>query len=132
MKRDIADEAFSNCVRAAHEHTCEMCGKQGRMECSHVFSRRHMSVRYDKLNANCLCNGCHRKWHESPLGAADWFVANFGQARWVLLSEKKLQIAKGIKAQKKDIARHYREQLKIIEQKRADGVTGYIDFVSYQ
>lgn len=132
MKRDIADTAFSNCLRAAHDNTCEMCGKQGRMELSHVFSRRHMSIRYDKLNANCLCNYCHRQWHESPLAAEQWFTQMFGRGRFELLVEKKNQKAKGIKREKPEIAKHYREQLKIIEQKRADGEVGYIDFISYQ
>ena len=36
------------------------------------------------------------------------------------------------KMEEKEIAKHYREQLKIIEQKRADGVIGYIEFESYQ
>ncbi|AUR89788.1 NinG protein [Vibrio phage 1.132.O._10N.222.49.F8] len=132
MKRDIADDAFSKCLREAHDNTCEMCGKIGRMECSHVFSRRHMSIRYDKLNANCLCNGCHRKWHESPLNSAHWFKMQFGEARYDLLVEKRNQIAKGIKSEKKAIAKHYREQLKLIQERRESGEVGYIDFISYQ
>ena len=32
----------------------------------------------------------------------------------------------------KDVANHYREQLKIIQEKRSNGEVGYIDFVSYQ
>lgn len=132
MKRDIADTAFSDCVRAAHNNTCEMCGKVGRMECSHVFSRRHLSIRYDKLNANCLCSYCHRVWHESPLSASSWFIGKFGEARFELLSEKKHMIAKGIKSQKSSIAKHYREELKQIQLKRNEGDDSYIDFISYQ
>lgn len=132
MKRDVADAAFSDCLREAHDHTCEKCGKQGRMELSHVFSRRHMSIRYDKLNANCLCSYCHRTWHESPLEAERWFTDMFGQGRYDLLIEKKNQKAVGIKRQKSEIAKHYREQLKIIQEKRNSGEQGFIDFISYQ
>ena len=36
------------------------------------------------------------------------------------------------KIEEKDIAKHYREELKKILAKRDSGETGYIDFVSYQ
>jgi len=49
-----------------------------------------------------------------------------------LLREKRDSRVKVSKKEEKEIAAHYREQLKIIEAKRLDGVTGVIDFVSYQ
>ena len=36
------------------------------------------------------------------------------------------------KAEEKEIAKHYREQLKFINQKRFDGAQGFNVFVSYQ
>ena len=132
IKISAADKAFSDALRAAHDHTCEMCGIQGRMETSHVFSRRHRGLRWSTINANCLCNGCHRKWHESPLAAASWFRRTFGEGRWQLLEEKRNQVCKVPKSEEKEIAKHYRQQLKIIEAKRAEGQTGFIDFESWQ
>jgi len=50
-----------------------------------------------------------------------------------LLVEKKNLYVKVSKIEEKnEIAKHYREQLKIIEDKRKEGQTGYIDFISYQ
>ena len=131
MKISAADKAFSECVRNAHDFTCERCSKVGRMETSHVYSRRHRTIRWDKQNANCLCNGCHRKWHESPLEAFIWFVGMFGQNRVDLLVEKREQRYKVPKTEEKLIAKHYREELALINEKRNSGVQGYIDFVSY-
>ena len=48
------------------------------------------------------------------------------------LREKRDLKIKVPKSEEKEIAKHYREQLKIIEQKRLDGVLGYIDFESWQ
>lgn len=132
MKRTPADIAFSKCVRTAHDNTCEWCGKIGLMDCSHVFSRRHRTIRWDKLNANCLCKGCHRKWHESPANSMHWFLMKFGEDRIDLLREKMRSKIRVPKAEEREIAAHYREQVKLIEEKRASGETGYIDFVSYQ
>lgn len=134
-----ADTYFSKCIREANDYTCEWCGAVGRgddifkrMECSHVYSRRHRTIRWHSMNGNCLCNGCHKKWHESPLAAFAWFENKFGAARVELLREKMNCKVKVPKTEEKEIAAHYRAQLKIIEQKRADGGQGYIEFESWQ
>lgn len=132
LKISTADKYFSMCIREARNHTCETCGKTGRMEASHVYSRRHRTIRWDKLNIMCQCNGCHRAWHESPLKSFAWFESEYGQGRIDILREKMNSKIKVPKSEEKEIASHYRAQLKLIEQKRADGETGYIDFESWQ
>jgi hypothetical protein len=139
VKLSAADIAFSQCVRAAHDYTCQKCGIQklptGRrggsgMECSHRYSRRHRTIRWAKDNADCLCSGCHRWFGENPIEAVAWLVEKVGEGELRLLMEKREQRFKVPKSEEKEIAKHYREQLKILEQKRLDGVTGYIDFES--
>ena len=133
MKITAADKYFSLCVRNAADNTCEWCGKSdARMECSHVYSRRHRTIRWDAMNAVCKCNGCHKKWHESPLNAFTWFESKFGIGRIDLLREKMNMKVKVSKIEEKEIAKHYREQLKEIEAKRAKGEIGHIEFISYQ
>ena len=141
MKLSPADIAFSQCVRASADYICQMCGIQkppvnrrggSGMECSHRYSRRHRTIRWAKDNADCLCSGCHRKFGESPIDAMKWLLEHAGELELELLVEKRNQIFKVPKSEEKEIAAHYREQLKIIEAKRLDGVTGVIDFVSYQ
>ena len=132
VKITAADRAFADCLKAAHDNTCEWCGIIGRMETSHVHSRRHRTIRWDKLNANCLCNGCHRRWHESPLAASEWFSETFGEGRVAILREKMNNRVKVPKSEEKDIAKHYREELKKINEARNNGITGYVDFMSWQ
>jgi len=132
VKIKPSDTAFANCLKAAHNYTCERCGKQGRMETSHVYGRRHRTIRWCKDNANCLCNYCHRIWHENPLDSFIWFDSMFGGKRREILIGKLNNRLKVPKTEEKDIAKHYREQLKIIEEKRSNGQTGYIDFESWQ
>lgn len=132
IKIKPSDKAFADCLKAAHDYTCEKCGKVGRMETSHVYSRKHRTIRWSKDNANCLCHYCHRVWHESPLAAFAWFEHTFGSGRVELLIERMNNRVKVPKTEEKDIAKHYREQLKIIQDKRLHGENGYIDFISYQ
>ena len=113
MKITPADKAFSDVVR--HKSTCDRCGKVGRVECSHVYGRRHRTIRWDLLNAKPLCHGCHRWWHENPLEASLWFNEKYGEARRDILLEKKRSRIKVSKLEEKDIAKHYREELKKME-----------------
>lgn len=132
MKISTADKYFSLCVREAADNTCETCGKVGRMEASHVYSRRHRKIRWDKLNIMCQCNGCHRSWHESPLKSFRWFEETYGRGRVDLLLEKMQSKVKVSKLEEKEIGVHYREQLKILDQRRAEGEAGKLDFESWQ
>lgn len=132
MKISPADKAFADCIKEAHNHTCAVCGIQGRMELSHIHSRRFRTIRWAVLNALPKCHTCHRWWHENPTESGAWFEKTYGEGVVDLLIEKRNAKFKVPKSEEKEIAKHYREQLKIIEQKRADGATGYIDFESWQ
>lgn len=141
MKLSPSDIAFSQCVRASADHTCLRCGIQkpptnrrgsSGMDCSHVYGRRHRTVRWCSDNAKCLCTGCHRWWHENPTESGKWYEDLVGIGFMERLTEKRNQMVKVSKGEEKLIARHYRLQLKIIEEKRADGETGMIPFESYQ
>ena len=56
----------------------------------------------------------------------------FGQDREEILIEKRNSRLKVPKIEEKNIAKHYRDELKKIQEKRTEGETGYIDFVSWQ
>ncbi len=141
MKLSPADIVFSQCVRGAADHICLKCyiqkpptnrrGSSG-MDCSHVYGRRHRTIRWAKENAKCLCSTCHRWWHENPTESGKWFLSIVGEAFMEKVREKRDLKIKVSKAEEKEIAKHYRNELKIIEAKRAEGQTGYIDFISYQ
>lgn len=49
-----------------------------------------------------------------------------------MLQEKRDSKVKITKLEEKDIAAHYRKQLKIMEDRRLDGETGKLDFESWQ
>jgi len=133
IKISAADKIFADCVKAAYDYTCEVCGIQGRMETSHIHSRAHRNIRWCKDNAIPKCHTCHRWWHQNPTESGIWFRKKYGDHFADLLVEKKNLYVKVSKIEeKKEIAKHYREQLKIIEDKRKEGQTGYIDFISYQ
>ena len=141
MKLKPADISFSQCVRAAYDYVCQRCQVQkppqsrrggSGMELSHRYGRRHRTIRWAKDNGDCLCTGCHRYFTENPLDYAAWILERDGQGAIDLLREKRDSMVKVSKIEEKAIARHYRLQLKNIEEKRLNGETGVIPFESYQ
>ena len=147
LKLSQADIWFSRCIRAAADHTCARCGIQklptgtrgsDGLECSHRYGRRARTVRWCAAkdgcatNADCLCSACHRHFEEHPLEYAGWMVKRDGEGAIELLREKWRATIKITKAEEKEISKHYREQHKIIQEKRAEGIAGPIEFESYQ
>lgn len=137
MKHSPADAAFSKCVRERNDWICERCGKQyekGSMglHCSHIYSRRHRTIRWAGDNAQALCFSCHQWYGGNPADSGLWLQDLLGEGHIAILREKRDSMVKVPKTEEKDIAKHYREQLRILEQQRAEGETGRIEFESYQ
>ena len=117
MKCSAADTAFSKAIKLRDNYTCQKCGiVRDRMECSHIHSRRHRTIRWDAMNAITKCHSCHRWWHENPTEAGRWFEGKYGTLHVELLLEKKRNPVKVPKSEEKAIAKHYREQIKLMEQ----------------
>lgn len=116
MKVSAADTWFSKAVKLRDKNACQKCGIQrDRMECSHVYGRRHRTIRWDLLNAKTLCGGCHRWWHENPTESGRWFVDRFGEQRLEILREKRDSRIKVPKSEEKEIAKHYKKEVKAME-----------------
>ena len=137
IKRTPADAAFSDCVRERANWTCERCGscfpegRRGGLDCSHHHSRGNWSIRFDPLNAEALCYGCHS--HEGGTQQRREQVLSSGEQD--ILFEKMRDTPLGREYRKTKgkgaIAKHYRDELKRMQELRAEGETGRIDFVGY-
>ncbi len=132
MKLKQSDIWFSKCVRHSKNWTCEKCGKtytaddaRG-LDCSHIFGRRFRSTRWASENAQALCMGCHRWYHEQPTESGVWVMEMIGPGAYELLVEKKNQIVKVSKTEEKEIAAHYRKEYRRMVDE------GSFEFVSWQ
>lgn len=84
MKIDEADKNFSLWIRTRDDWTCQRCHHQytpptRALHCSHFMGRAKESTRFEPLNADSLCDGCHRYFTSHPLTHYDWQVARKGQ-----------------------------------------------------
>ena len=80
------DREFSVLVR--EKGYCEWCGSvDNQLQHAHVIGRANKFLRWDIMNAMCLCSYCHQyRWHENPLIAQKWFKEKF-PGRYIYLME---------------------------------------------
>jgi len=138
MKLTPADIAFSWCVRERAAWTCEKCGRvytppTKALHCSHYIGRGNWSTRFEPLNAFAHCFGCHQLLGGDPHLFREWVIDRIGLDRYEIIIEKKENpmIGKQMRHEKKDIAKHYRDEHNKMLKKRANGETGRLEFVGY-
>lgn len=120
IKRNATDALFSDCVREIAGWKCERCGKQyvkkeslggSGLECSHYWSRRNRSVRWDFENAASLCSYCHRLFTENPSLHHSFFIKRLGQEKYEQLG---IRARTPTKLDEKEIRANLRQKLKDI------------------
>ena len=131
-----ADAAFSKCVREAAWWRCQRCDAQHQeksrgLHCAHFMSRGHWGTRFDPNNVAALCYGCHSHMDSHPYEKTAWFEDLLGIGMAEIVREKANRPAHGIKKFKADIAKHYRAELKRLQQLRLDGATGVLEVIPY-
>ena len=89
IKIDAADRAFSEYIRTRDQWTCQRCHKRydesvsrDRMalHCSHFQGRGKEATRFEPLNADALCYGCHQYFTSHPGEHLAWQTQRKGQA----------------------------------------------------
>jgi len=88
IKIDAADKAFSDYIRARDGWKCSRCKRQYNpsipehrmaLHCSHFQGRGKEATRFEELNADALCYGCHKYLGSHPAEHYVWQVARKGQ-----------------------------------------------------
>ena len=94
IKMSRADNVFSWWIRSRDKWTCQYCGKKfipptRKLHASHYHTRGAKSVRFDPLNVESFCQGCHF-FLETRKNAEyyDWKLKQLGTRRLNTLKKK--------------------------------------------
>lgn len=137
IKVSRLDAAFSQLVRERAAWCCEKCGQhytQDRrrgLECSHLFGRRHYSVRWHPLNAAAHCTGCHFDLGSNPIEFAEWIKDHLGSQYQELIDLKNTPI-RFREADKKEMLAHFNAELERLQSLRDRGKTGRLEFSAWE
>lgn len=84
IRIDAADKAFSLYIRTRDGWRCKRCYKYyepptSALHCSHFQGRGAENTRFEPLNCDALCYGCHRYFTSHPGYHYAWQVEQKGQ-----------------------------------------------------
>ena len=121
IKRDASDKWFADAIRLRDNWTCRICGRvfggpDQACHTMHIVGRREKIVRWCADNAITGCAGCHRKMTEQPVEWVRWLEANLGKGHLDLLTEKRREHLKTNKTTRAEVAKHYREEFRRMEE----------------
>jgi len=125
IKRDAADIWFSKAVRLRDGNRCVVCGKDQSLEAAHIYGRRLKSVRWSLDNCLAMCHYHHRYYTEQPIEFRDYLHKLYGDGHMEMLREKAQQVFKATAAVKKEIAKHYRDEVRKAEADPAYKIISY-------
>lgn len=87
VKLRPSDKVFSEYIRTRDNWTCQRCGKEYNplvptdrmaLHCSHFQGRGKENTRFEPLNCDALCYGCHRYFTAQPGEHREWQVKRKG------------------------------------------------------
>lgn len=87
MKRDKADDVFSKYIRL-RDMECRRCHSPVQLnakglpvshQASHFMGRGKENTRFNELNVDCLCGGCHQYFTAQPALHYEWQIEVKGQ-----------------------------------------------------
>ncbi len=97
-----------------------------------LLSRRHQSTRYCVDNACAHCFGCHQYLGGNPIEFQEWIRQYLGDTRYEMLRERHNQIKKWLRGEKDEMNRHYKAELKRIQELRMQGEEGVLHVVDWE
>lgn len=132
-RRSKFDILFSKLVRERAGWTCEVCGKRfeenaANLHCSHFFSRRKQSTRFDPQNCASHCFTCHQSLGENPWEFANWIRKHLGNEEAKALKVKAETILKRSKKDKQELYEKMKSEHARMLNERASGVEGRLEF----
>jgi hypothetical protein len=117
MKRNKADELFSQYIKFLSGGYCKRCGhylgvKSRGLHCAHWQSRGKWTTRYERDNAQALCYGCHRYLDQHKEEKDEFFFNILGFQRGLEVMRLSDMTLKDLGVSKKELQERTEAHLK--------------------
>ena len=111
------DLVFSDFIRIRDKLTCQKCWKSydrlsTSIQCSHFFPRDNQSVRFDEVNCETLCGGCHIYLGNNPVAHREHKLERIGRKAFDLLEYRARKTTHFRVSDYKVLYRHYHDLTK--------------------
>lgn len=109
LKEDL-DKIHSEYIRL-RDGKCVTCGSTEQLTNGHLFTRGHMSTRWDDLNCHCQCWPENFKHEFDPQPYTSWFIRTYGIEAYDELHVKHTTIRKFSRADLEGMIEEYKQKV---------------------
>jgi len=71
-------DKYTSIIVRRRDRRCVTCGSVQGLQCSHFYSRRYLSVRFDLRNCNAMCAGCNRRHNRDRRPYERYMLKSYG------------------------------------------------------
>jgi hypothetical protein len=71
-------DRYTSLIVRGRDGRCVTCGSRQGLQCSHFYSRRYLSVRFDLRNCNAMCAGCNRRHNRDRRPYEKYMLKKYG------------------------------------------------------
>ncbi|MET0465636.1 MAG: recombination protein NinG [Chitinophagaceae bacterium] len=71
-------DRLTSLIVRKRDKRCVTCGSVQSLQCSHFYSRRYLSIRFDLRNCNAMCAGCNRRHNRDRVPYEKYMLKTYG------------------------------------------------------
>lgn len=71
-------DRYTSLIVRRRDGRCVTCGSVQGLQCSHFYSRRYLSIRFDLRNCNAMCAGCNRRHNRNRRPYERYMLKRYG------------------------------------------------------
>lgn len=99
IKLRKTDILFSTYIRTRDKWTCQRCKtrypeKARGLHNSHFWGRKRENTRFEPLNCDALCMGCHQYYEQNPEDYREWKLKQLGEEQYKRLKVQAYTLTK--------------------------------------
>jgi hypothetical protein len=87
-------DRLTSIIVRKRDKRCVTCGSVQSLQCSHFYSRRYLSIRFDLRNCNAMCAGCNRRHNRDRRPYERYMWKRYGAAVIAELDGLRLNLEK--------------------------------------
>src|SRR5918998_2511344 len=73
-------DRLTSLIVRKRDKRCVTCGSVQSLQCSHFYSRRYLSIRFDLRNCNAMCSACNRRHNRDRRPYETYMLETYGRA----------------------------------------------------
>jgi hypothetical protein len=100
-------DILTSIIVRKRDRSCVTCGSRRKLQCSHFYSRRYLSIRFNLINCNAQCRDCNLLHNEMRAPYEDYMLETYGESAVAELDQLRRCMGKVSDGELKELYEQY-------------------------